>query len=113
MKAAKGLLILALLGAAAAATGQVNIPDPSLPGSSMMSAVRVVAANDLMVDRFIKRWIRTHYPGWDADPYEIQEFGSERYAVVYITSSKDPSRRIYFKLNKSIQDDDDGPFPGL
>jgi hypothetical protein len=113
MKAVKGLLIATLLGAASVATGQVNIPDPSLPGSSMMNAVRIVATNDLMVDRFIKRWISTHYPGWDADPYEIQEFGSERYAVVYITSKNDPSRRVYFKLNKSINDDDDGPFPGL
>jgi hypothetical protein len=111
MRTVKGLLIVALLGAASAATGQVNIPDPSVPGSSMMNAVRVVATNDLMVDRFIKRWIRTHYPGFDADPYEVQEFGSERYAVVYITAAKEPGRRVYFKLNKSIRDDEDSPFP--
>jgi hypothetical protein len=111
MNTVKSLLIVALLGAASAAIGQVNIPDPNQPGSSMMSAVRIVAMNDLMVDRAIKRWIRTHYPGWDADPYEVQEFGSERYAIVYITTSKEPGRRIYFKLNKTIRDDDNEAFP--
>jgi len=114
MKALKSLLVVALLGTASVAGAQVNIPDPNLPGGSMISAVRIVAPNDIMIDRFIKRWIRTHYPGWDADPYEIQEMGDERYAIVYITSSNNPGRRVYFKLNKTQSDDnDDDPFGRL
>jgi hypothetical protein len=113
MKALKGFLVVALLGAASLADAQVNIPDPNLPGGSMNTAVRIVATNELMIDRSIKRWIRTHYPGWDADPYEIQEFGEERYAVVYISSANNPSRRVYFKLNKTLRDDDDDGFPPL
>jgi len=110
MKALRSLLVVTLLGAASVAGAQVNLPDPTLPGGSMDSAVRIVAPNELMIDRFIKRWLRTHYPGWDADPYEIKEFGEERYAVVYITSSNNSGRRVYFKLNKTQNDDDDDPF---
>jgi hypothetical protein len=114
MNALKSFLVVTLLGSASLAGAQVNLPDPTLPGGSMNTAVRVVATNDLMVDRYIKRWIRTHYPGWDAEPYEIQEFGEDRYAVVYITSSNNPSRRVYFKLNKTMRDDDDdNGFPPL
>jgi hypothetical protein len=113
MKALKSLLIVTLLGAAPLAGAQVNIPDPNLPGGSMNTAVRVVVTSDIMVDRYIKRWIRTHYPGWDADPYQIQELGMERYAIVYITSTEHPARRVYFKLNKTVNDDDDSGFPPL
>ncbi|MEJ0085532.1 MAG: hypothetical protein WDO72_07615 [Pseudomonadota bacterium] len=113
MKALKNFLVLTLLGAAPLAGAQVDIPDPNVPGGSMNSAVRIVATNELMIDRQIKRWIRTHYPGWDADPYEIQEFGAERYAVVYITSSGNPGRRVYFKVNKTVNDEDDMGFPKL
>jgi len=113
MQALKSLLIVTLLGAASVAGAQVNIPDPNLPGGSMNTAVRIVATNELMVDRYIKRWLRTHYPGWDAEPYDIQELGMERYAIVYITSSNNPGRRVYFKLNKTVNDDDDSGFPPL
>ena len=58
------------------------------------------ATNDLMVDRQIKRWLKTHYPGWDAEPHEFQELGIERYAVVYITSTNNPGRRVYFRVMK-------------
>jgi aspartate/methionine/tyrosine aminotransferase len=44
----------------------------------------------MMLDRQIKRWIHTHNPGWDADPHEFQDLGSERYAIVYITSPNNP-----------------------
>jgi hypothetical protein len=77
----------------------------------MMNAVRLVATNDLMVDRFIKRWLRTHYPGWDAEPHEFQEMGPERYAVVYITSPNNPGRRVYFRVQKNQMEDDGSPFP--
>ncbi len=73
------------------------MPNPTAPGGSIESAVRIVAPNDIMVDRFIARWLRTHYPGWDADPHEIRELGNERYAVVYITSPNNPGRRVYFR----------------
>ena len=43
-----------------------------------------------MLDRYIKRWIAAHYPGWNADPHEFPELGNERYAVVYITSPTTP-----------------------
>lgn len=116
MKGFRAILVT-LLGAASFAGGiasaQVNMPPPGLPGSSPDYAVRVVAANDLMVDRFVQRWIRTHYPGWDADPIEYREIGVERYAVVYITSSNNPGRRVYFRVQSRFNDpnDDDAPFP--
>ena len=114
MQVLKSLIFITLLGAASAASAQVNIPDPSLPGGSMNTAVRIVATNELMIDRYIKRWLRTHYPGWDAEPYDIQDLGMDRYAIVYITSSNNPGRRVYFKLNKTVNDDDDdNGFPPL
>ncbi len=113
MKALTSLLAITLLGAASLATAQVNLPDPNLPGGSMDTAVRIVAMNEIMVDRFIKRWIQTHYPGWDAEPYEIQQLGEERYAIVYITSSNNPGRRVYFKLKNNMRNDDDDGFPPL
>lgn len=113
MKALKSFLAVTLLGAASVASAQVNIPDPSMPGGSMNSAVRLVATSEIMIDRQIKRWIRTHYPGWDAEPYEIQEFGAERYAVVYITATNNPGQRVYFKINKTVNDEDDMGFPKM
>jgi hypothetical protein len=108
--------LAALLGAtwlAATASAQINMPSPGLPGSSPDSAVRVVAQNELMVDRFVQRWLRTHYPGWDADPIQYQDIGMERYAVVYITSSNNPGRRVYFRVQSRLNDptDDGAPFP--
>jgi hypothetical protein len=104
--------LLTLLGVTAAASAQVNIPNPHEPGNSMVSAVRIVATSDMMVDRTIRRWIRSHYPGWNAEPHEFQELGNERYAVVYMTHPENPSRRIYFRIVQSFADPDDGPaFP--
>ena len=106
-------VIVALLGTAGIAAAQINMPAPGTPGSSPDYAVRIVATNDLMVNRYVQRWIRTHYPGWDADPIEYQEIGPERYAVVYITSPNNPGRRVYFRIASRMNDpDDDGaPFP--
>jgi hypothetical protein len=108
-------LFTATLLVAGTAGAQVNIPNPQTPGNSMESAVRVIATNDFMVDRFIKRWLRTHYPNWHADPHEYMEFGDERYAVVYITSSENPGRRVYFRVkSRPGEDGDEGdPFPRL
>jgi hypothetical protein len=102
-----------LLGTAVAASAQVNMPQPGLPGSSPDFAVRIVATSDLMIDRYVSRWLRTHYPGWDADPIEYQEIGPERYAVVYITSPNNPGRRVYFRIQGRMNepDDDGAPFP--
>jgi hypothetical protein len=111
MKTIESLVVITLLGFASVASAQINMPDPQAPGSSMMNAVRLVATNDLMVDRFIKRWLRTHYPGWDAEPHEFQEMGPERYAVVYITSPNNPGRRVYFRVQKNQMEDDGSPFP--
>lgn len=113
MKAVSSLIAVTLLGACSTASAQVNMPDPNSPGGSMNTAVRIVAPNDLMIDRFITRWIRTHYPGWDADPYELQELGPERYAVVYIRAANQPGRRLYFRLQKNQNDPNDSPFPGM
>jgi hypothetical protein len=106
------LLTVTLLGAAAPAFAQVNIPNPQAPGMSPNSAVRIVAASDLMVDRFIKRWLQQHYPGWSADPHEFTEIGFDRYAVVFISAPNTPSRRVYFRIAKNQSDDDSG-FPQL
>jgi hypothetical protein len=101
-----------LLGLVGAASAQINMPAPGSPGSSPDYAVRIIATSDLLADRYIARWLRTHYPGWDADPIEYQEIGTERYAVVYITSSNNPARRVYFRLVSRMGDpDDDAPFP--
>ncbi|HTU66483.1 MAG TPA: hypothetical protein VMF52_11080, partial [Steroidobacteraceae bacterium] len=61
----------------------------------------------------ISRWLRTHYPGWDADPIQFMELGDERYAVVFISSTQNPSRRVYFRIQNRQFDptDDDGPNP--
>ena len=96
---------LTLLGLSAA-RAQIDMPNPNAPGGSFDSAVRLVVTSDLMVDRQIKRWLRTHYAGWDADPHEFQNFADERYAVVYITHKDHPSRRVYFRILSSHADPD-------
>lgn len=107
------IVVGTLLGVSAVGSAQINMPAPDTPGSSPNTAVRIMAANDLMVDRFIQRWLRTHYPGWDADPVEYQEIGPERYAVVFISNSNNPSRRVYFRVVSRPNDptDDRSPFP--
>jgi hypothetical protein len=109
----KTLILCTLLGAGGLAQAQVNLPDPTLPGASHNSAVRIVATSEIMIDRSIRRWLRAHYPGWQADPYEIQEMGPERYAVVNITAPNNPGRRIYFRLISSQADPEahDSSFP--
>jgi hypothetical protein len=110
MRTIESLVVITLLGFAPIAGAQVNIPDPSAPGNTPNSAVRLVSSSDVMLDRQIGRWLRTHYPGWDADPHEFMEIGTERYAVVYITSPNNPGRRIYFRVMKSQQEDE---MPGM
>ena len=106
------LAAITLLGVGTA-SAQINLPNPQAPGGSMDSAVRLVVTSDLMVERQIARWLRTHYNGWDADPHEFQVIGDERYAVVYITHKDHPGRRVYFRLLRSHADpDSQGPdFP--
>jgi hypothetical protein len=111
MKTLECLVVVTLLGSAPGAFAQINLPDPSAPGASPESAVRLVAGNELMVDRYISRWLRTHYPGWDADPHEFMDIGFERYAVVYITSPNNPGRRVYFRVMKNQNEDDTAGFP--
>ena len=100
------LVAVTLLGVWSAAMGQVNLPDPSAPGMSPGSAVRIHSTSDVMVDRFINGWLRKHYPGWQAEPHQFTDIGFERYAVVYITSPNNPSRRVYFRVMKSQSEDD-------
>ena len=115
MKYIRSALVTATLLVAGAAIAQINMPNPQAPGNSMESAVRVIATNEFMIERFIKRWLRTHYPNWDADPHEYMEFGDERYAVVFIRSSENPSRRVYFRIQSRPGEDvdDRDPFPPL
>lgn len=101
-----GHIIAVSLFAVGIAQAQLSIPNPSAPGLSMDSAVRLVITSDLMVDRSISRWLRTHYKGWDAQPHEFTDFGDERYAVVFISHKEHPSRRVYFRLLKSHADPD-------
>ena len=105
--------ILVTLLVSGAASAQINLPDPNLPGSSPDSAVRIVVGNELMADRVISRWLRTHYPNWRSDPIEFQDIGFERYAVVQIHADNNPSRRVYFRIQDARNPrDDDGPsFP--
>jgi hypothetical protein len=106
MKVLTSLVAITLLGVSSAAMAQVNVPDPSAPGMSPGTAVRIHSTSDLMVDRVITSWLRKHYPGWTAEPHEFQEIGFERYAVVYITSPNTPGRRVYFRVLTSQSDDD-------
>jgi hypothetical protein len=103
------LFAVALLGASPVATAQLKMPHPQQPGASIESAVRLVVTSDLMIDRSIRRWLRQHYPGWDADPHEIREFGDERYAVVQISAQNQPDRRVYFRLAGHQKEYDDLP----
>ncbi len=108
------LILCTLLGAARLAFAQIDMPDPTLPGGSPNTAVRIVAVSETMIDRHIQRWLRTHYPGWNAEPYDIQEMGPERYAVVHISAENKSSRRIYFRLIANQNDPDargDSAFP--
>jgi hypothetical protein len=104
------LIACALLAAAGIAGAQVNIPDPGAPGNSPESAVRILATSELMVDRFIQRWLRAHYPNWHHEPHEMMDIGMERYAVVFISSPDNPGRRIYFRV-QSRMNEDDSAFP--
>ena len=111
MKSFVSLLAVTLLGAAPGAFAQVNLPNPQAPGSSPDTAVRITATNEMMVDRFIRRWLRQHYPGWDAEPHEFQDIGMERYAIVYITSPNNPGRRVYFRVFRSQSEENNDGFP--
>jgi hypothetical protein len=111
MKTIKTLVAASLLGMASVAGAQIDLPNPALPGGSYDSAVRILATNEFMIDRFIARWLRTHYPDWNAHPHEFQDLGNERYAVVYITSANYPGRRVYFRVMRSTSEEAGGTFP--
>jgi hypothetical protein len=110
MKTLAGLTTVILLGAATLAAAQVNIPNPTAPGMSPESAVRLVVNNDIMVDHYIQRWLRAHYPDWNAQPYELTEIGAARYAVVYISSTNEVGRKLYFRLQTHQMDDGETPW---
>lgn len=107
MKTLKILAAVTLLGAGSFSIGQVNLPNPQAPGNSPDSAVRLVVTSDLMVERQISRWLRQHYPGWHADPYEVTNIGMEKYAVVFISSPQAGGKRVYFRLMRH-QNEDEG-----
>jgi hypothetical protein len=109
MKKFLSLLAVTLLGAASIASAQLKMPHPTQPGMSMESAVRLLITNDLMIDRSINRWLRRNYPGWDAQPYDIREFGDERCAVVNISTQNEPDRKIYFRIMQHQKEEDDLP----
>jgi hypothetical protein len=111
MKTVTRFFAITLLGAATLAGAQINLPNPGDPGASYDTAIRILGTNDLMLDRQIDRWLRTHYPGWNAEPLEFQELGNERYAVVYITSQSLPGRRVYFRVQRTPTEDNDRGYP--
>jgi hypothetical protein len=112
MKTFSSLIAVTLLGLSAAAGAQIKMPDPMAPGGSYETAVRLVVTNDMMVERSITRWMRTHYPGWNYEPHELQEIANERYAIVYATSPNNPGRRVYFRIFGSQRDSNqEGGFP--
>ena len=102
------LVAITLLGVSSAAMAQVNAPDPSAPGMSPGTAVKIHSTSDLTVDRVIRSWLRSHYPGWQAEPHEFTDIGFEHYAVVYITSPNAPGRRVYFRLLGSPNEEQTG-----
>jgi hypothetical protein len=93
------------------AQAQINMPNPMSPGMSPSSAVRLVANNDIMVEHFIHRWLQSHYPDWTAEPYEYSQIGPDRYAVVYISTANEPSRKVYFRVQQHPMDDGESPWP--
>ena len=103
------LLAVTLLGAASIAGAQLKMPHPAEPGMSMDSAVRLLVTSELMVDRSIQRWLRRHYPGWDAQPHEIRHFGDEVYAIVNISAQNQTDRKVYFRLMQHQKEEDDLP----
>ena len=103
------LLAVTLLGVASIAGAQMKMPHPAEPCMSMESAVRLLATSDLMIDRSIDRWLRRHYPGWDAQPHQFRYFGDERYAVVNISTQNQPDRKIYFRIMQHQKEEDDLP----
>lgn len=103
------LIAVTLLGVAPIAGAQVKMAHPMEPGMSMDSAVRLLATSDLMIDRSINRWLRRHYPGWDAQPHEFRYFGDERYAVVHISTQNQPDRKVYFRIMQHQKEEDDLP----
>jgi len=109
MKKIISLFAVTLLGAASIASAQVKMPHPTQPGMSMDSAVRLLATSDLMIDRSIDRWLRRHYPGWDAQPHEFRYFGDERYAIVHISAQNQPDRKVYFRIMAHQNEEDDLP----
>jgi len=111
MKMLTSLVAATLLGVASVAGAQVNMPTPGQAGSSPGNAVRLVVVSEMMIDRAITRWLRAHYPGWNADPHELMQIGTDRYAVVYITSPNNPGRRVYFRVVDGSHPDDDDGFP--
>jgi hypothetical protein len=98
MKVLSSLVAITLLGTASIAGAQIKMPNAGAPGGSFDSAVRLLTTSELMLERQIKGWLRKHYPGWDQEPHELQNFGGEKYAIVYITSPNNPGRRVYFRL---------------
>jgi hypothetical protein len=111
MKSLASFSAVILLGVSTVAVAQLGMPSPAAPGMSPESAVHVVAQNELMVERFIQRWVRSHYPNWDAQPYELKEIGPDRYAVVYITNANEPGRKLYFRVQQHPMDDGESPWP--
>ena len=113
MKIIQRLAAVSLLVVSGAVCAQIEMPNPGAPGGSFDTAVRLVVTSDLMLDRQISRWLRTHYAGWDAEPHQIQEMGEDRYAVVYISHKDHPSRRVYFRLFRSqaYPENHGGAFP--
>lgn len=105
MKVISRIAAVTLLGLGIA-QAQISIPNPTDPGASYETAVRLVSTSDLMLERQIERWLRTHYKGWEADPHQFQQMGDERYAIVYISHKDHPSRRVYFRILKSHSDPD-------
>lgn len=105
MKVISRIAAVILLGVGIAGA-QISMPDPTAPGASYQTAVRLVSTSDIMLQRQISRWLRTHYKGWDADPHEFQQVGDERYAIVYLSHKDHPSRRVYFRILQSQSDPD-------
>ena len=80
------IVVACLMTVVVGITSLVRMPVDLFPEIKIpvvvVTAVRLVATSEIMIERSIKRWLRSHYPGWDADPYEIQDMAGERLVCI-------------------------------
>jgi len=116
--AGKSTLMRIITGQEFVSSGSVRVDGQNpLENDAVLGRMMFVKESQVYPDIKVKRALEAaswFYPGWDAEPHEITEIGMERFAVVYISTANQPSRRVYFRIAKSqIDDGMDSGFPPL